>query len=177
MKITEITHSPNWQTAGHKDTMHHSNKPIILVLGKICAGKGTYCQSFPEKKHITVSDIVKKVSGVRSRSDLQQTSQFDYLIADELIEKIRFYLDEQDVIVDGIRQLSIIRAIVKEFGKENVDVIWLEVPTEERKRRFETRKRQRDDVPFEQADIRDTSLGLGDVENWAKQYGQVIPNY
>lgn len=158
-----------------REATEHLNKPIVLVLGRICAGKGTYCYQFPEKKHIVVSDIVKRIGGVRSRSDLQETGDLDRLIAEELIKEIR--LHDEDVLVDGIRQLSILRAILQEFGKDKVDVLWLEVPKRERSRRFESRGRRRDDIPFDQADIRDENLGIGDVETWAKQRGRVIHNY
>lgn len=158
-----------------REATEHLNKPIVLVLGRICAGKGTYCHQFPEKKHIVVSDIVKRIGGVRSRSDLQETGDLDRLIAEDLIKEIR--LHDEDVLVDGIRQLSIIRAITREFGKNKVDVLWLEVPKRERLHRFSNRGHRRDDIPFEQADTRDESLGIGEVENWARRHGRVIHNY
>jgi len=152
----------------------HLYTPITLVLGRICAGKSSYCRQFPDKKHIAVSNIVRKLSGVHSRKALQDTGSLARLISDEIIREIHAY--DGDVLVDGIRQYSIIRRIVKEFGRGEVGILWLEVPERERRKRFESRERP-NELPFRQADLRDDDMGLSTIEDWAKQYGRVIHNY
>lgn len=141
------------------------DKPIVLVLGKMCTGKGVYCEkAFPGMQKIVVSDIVKSLSGARTRSQLTKTKHLDLQIADEIVRQIHGH---SKVIVDGIRQMSIIQRIVDEFGEDNIDVIWLETPEDEMRRRYYRRGSRKDDQPFETALAKDEELGLGDVERWA----------
>jgi cytidylate kinase len=145
-------------------------KRIVLIFGKICSGKSTYADALcyvTKAKRITVSDIVKRVSGKVSRSELQQTQDLDVEIAKELIAEISKY---DKVVVDGIRQTSIVWLLVHEYARENIDMIWLEVPDDIRKYRFHDRSIAKDDISFEQADERDEKLGLLEVgkvfESW-----------
>lgn len=147
-----------------------STKRIVLLFGKICSGKSTYADALcyvTKSKRITVSDIVKRVSGKTSRSELQDTQNLDAQIADELIAEIQKY---DKVVVDGIRQSSIVWGLINEFGLDNIDMIWLEASDEVRKYRFYDRAIAKDDLSFEDADQRDVNLGLLDVakafESW-----------
>lgn len=141
------------------------DKPIVLVLGKMCTGKGVYCEkAFPGMHKIVVSDIVKSFSGAKTRSQLTRTKHLDQIIADEIIRQIH---DHERVVVDGIRQKSIIQRIVDEFGEDNIDVIWLQTSEDEMRRRYYRRGSKKDDQPFETALAKDEELGLGDVERWA----------
>ena len=48
-------------------------KRIVLLFGKICSGKSTYADALcfvTKAKRITVSDIVKRISGKATRSEL-----------------------------------------------------------------------------------------------------------
>jgi cytidylate kinase len=145
-------------------------KRIVLLFGKICSGKSTYADALcyiTKAKRITVSDIVKRVSGKNTRSELQNTQNLDMQIAQELIAEIEKY---ERVVVDGIRQASIVWGLVNEFGFDNIDMIWLEAADDVRKYRFYDRSIAKDDLSFEEADARDEELGLGGVakafENW-----------
>ena len=138
-------------------------KKIVLLFGKICSGKSTYADALcyvTKAKRITVSDIVKRVSGKVSRSELQQTQDLDKEIARELIVEINKY---DKVVIDGIRQYSIVVELAAEFGMDNLDLVWLEVPDEIRKYRFSDRSVAKDDITFEEADIRDEKLGLKEL--------------
>ncbi len=146
---------------------------IILLSGKLCSGKGTYCKNnLSGYDHVSVSDIVKRLSGFNKRSDLHTTKDLDTQIADELIS---ICAHNPNVVIDGIRQLSIVTKLVDTFG-DAVDLQWLEVPQEELERRFNSRQDKKDDQDFNTAIQRDRDLGLDDVEHHFKQFGTVINN-
>lgn len=143
---------------------------IVLIFGKICSGKSTYADALSyvtKAKRITVSDIVKRVSGKVSRSELQNTQNLDMQIAEELIAEIQKY---DKVVIDGIRQSSIVWGLINEFGFDNINMLWLDASDEVRKYRFYDRSIAKDDLSFEEADLRDEHLGLLDVakvfESW-----------
>jgi predicted kinase len=149
---------------------------IVLLFGKICSGKSTYADALcyvTKAKRITVSDIVKRVSGKVSRSELQGTAHMDKEIALELIAEIKKY---DKVVIDGIRQLSIVVELAAEFGKEELGLVWLEVSDEIRKYRFRDRSVAKDDITFEEADIRDEKLGLKELAESLKDSYIIINN-
>ena len=140
------------------------SKRVTLLFGKICSGKSTYAKAAVKATggtHITVSDIVKRVSGKSTRSELQNTAHMDKLIAEELVNEIAKH---DYVFVDGIRQKSIAHQVCKRFGVDNVMMIWLNVPDEMRRLRFEGRAVKKDDISFEEADYRDNKLGLEELQ-------------
>lgn len=153
--------------------LDNKDKNIFLVFGKLCSGKGTFCQRYTERgyTHIATSDVVKRVSGAQTRSGLHNTKHLDMAIADELISLIR---NNERIIIDGIRQLSIVERILQEFGKENVTLFWLEVPVEELKRRYHSRADVKDDQDFEDAITRDDQLGLGELEQQLKKRKELL---
>lgn len=151
-------------------------KKVILLFGKICSGKSTYADALcfvTKAKRITVSDIVKRISGKATRSELQDTAHMDVLITHELAVECQKY---DKVIVDGIRQVSIVEGMITHFGEENIDMVWLEVPDEVRKHRFYSRSVSKDDITFEEADKRDEKLGLLELQNKLKSSYIVINN-
>ena len=149
---------------------------ITLLFGKICSGKSTYADALcyvTKAKRITVSDIVKRVSGKASRSELQQTEHLDVAITEELCAEIAKY---RTVVIDGIRQYSIVRSLVEKFGLDCFDMVWLEVPDDVRRYRFYDRAISKDDITFEEADERDDKLGLGELQNKLKDWYIKINN-
>ena len=151
------------------------NKPIVLVFGRLCSGKGTYCAPYEEQGylHITTSDVVRGLSGAQTRDKLQHTKDFDEAIGERMVELI---YEHKMVIIDGIRQNKIVDRIVDEFG-DNVQMIWLEVPADIRKERFRKRGAAKDDQSFEDAERGDTNLGLDDVEAKYRPQSRVVHNY
>jgi len=143
---------------------------IVLVMGKLCSGKDYYCQSYINKGyfHITTSDVVKRVSGKTSRSELQKTQDFDTQIVEELISIIE---ENPKIIIDGIRQLTILNAIESKYPTSSIKKVWLEVPDDIRQTRFNSRNASKDDRSFEDSEVGDQKLGLGDVENYVKGDG------
>ena len=92
----------------------------------------------------------------------------------------KFFIDilsEVDkVVIDGIRQCSIVRKLVSLYGEDRVDQIWLEVPDEIRKYRFNDRMLSKDDSTFEQANEKDQQLGLGELQTKLKKSYSIIYN-
>jgi predicted kinase len=147
-------------------------RQIVIVCGKLCSGKGHFCSTaFPNYHHISVSSVVKGLAKTAVRSELGQTSHLDQQIADELIKEIKKY---PNVIVDGIRQKSIIERLQQEFGRQIVDTIWLEVPEDTLRARFNKRVDAKDDLGFERALASDAALGLTDVEQLVKRTGRIV---
>lgn len=97
----------------------------------------------------------------------------DLSICEELASEIKKY---DKVVVDGIRQYSIVVGLAAEFGLENLDLIWLEVPDEIRRYRFTDRAVAKDDISFEEADARDEKLGLLELQDKLKDSYIVINN-
>jgi predicted kinase len=149
---------------------------IVLLFGKICSGKSTYADALcyvTKAKRITVSDIVKRVSGKASRSELQNTAHMDQDICHELCQEINKY---DKVVIDGIRQYTIVLGLAAEYGLENLDLIWLEVPDDVRRYRFHDRSISKDDITFEEADARDEKLGLKELQDKLKDSYIIINN-
>ena len=155
--------------------MIQTNK-IVLIFGKICSGKSTYADALcyiTKAKRITVSDIVKRVSGKASRSELQNTAHMDDEICHELCQEIAKY---DKVVIDGIRHYSIVLGLASEFGLDALDLVWLEVPDDIRRYRFHDRAISKDDITFEEADTRDEKLGLKELQDKLKDSYIVINN-
>lgn len=152
-----------------------TTKPIILVFGRICSGKGTFCESYIKEgyHHITTSDVVKKLSGATTRDKLQDTKDFDTAIGKEIVKIIK---QHDRIIIDGIRQTKIVDEVVKAYGNE-VEMIWLEVPEKIRKKRFRDRGDAKDVQTFDDAEIGDTNLGLDAVEAKFKSQSKVVNYY
>lgn len=152
-----------------------NTKPIILVFGRLCSGKGTFCNQYVDQgyHHITTSDVVKQLSNTSERSRLQTTKELDHRIADELINLIN---QHQPVIIDGIRQVSIVKRLEKEFG-DKISKMWLNVPENIRRERFAKRSDIKDDRTFDDAEAGDSQLGLDDVESKYKTQSNIIDHY
>ena len=149
---------------------------ITLLFGKICSGKSTYADALcyiTKAKRITVSDIVKRVSGKVSRSELQNTAHMDVEIIKELCAEINKY---DKVVIDGIRQYTIVLGLFAEYDMSNISMIWLEVPNDIRNYRFHDRAVSKDDITFEDADARDEKLGLLELQDKLKDSYIIINN-
>ena len=134
---------------------------IILVFGRICSGKS----SFQTNAHrIVVSDIVRKLINSNDRSQLQNTQHLDEQIAEEILRQMETYnyqmshnlLKVHNIVVDGIRQPSIVKCILKQHPEANL--IWLDVPEETRRRRYEIRNAKKDTESFDEADNKPIEL-------------------
>ena len=156
--------------------MEQSLKPkVTLLFGRICSGKGSYGQP---SSRIVVSDVVRYLIKSTDRDKLQETSHLDTLIADKIIELLdaACKTDWDDAyIVDGIRQVSIVDRILSVYPE--AELIWLEVPTEERKRRYEARKDIKDVESFEIADNKAIELECQKIFEVFRERLTIINNY
>jgi predicted kinase len=149
-----------------------TNKSIVLVAGKVCSGKGRFCPTqYPGYHHITVSDVVRRIANTNVRSKLSDTGSLDTLIINELVKEID---QHEHVVIDGIRQVSIINALTKRYRVD--DMVWLDVPEAERRRRFAARASSKDDVSFDDASAGDAKLGIDGVETVMRSVGRVVSN-
>jgi len=134
---------------------------VILVFGRICSGKS----SFQVNAHrIVVSDIVRKLINSNDRSQLQNTQHLDEQIAEEILRQMESFdylmshdlLKVHNIVIDGIRQSSIVEYILEKFPEAHL--VWLDVPEETRRRRYETRNADKDTESFDVADNRPIEL-------------------
>lgn len=149
-------------------------REIVLVSGNLCSGKTEFCRAnYPDYKRITVSDIVKSLSNETERSELGKTAHLDSQIAKALANEISKH---DKVIVDGIRQLSIVKMLENYFGADIKKVIWLDVPEDVRRQRFEKRGAAKDNMDFDTSMKSDQGLGIDHVEKYFRNKGETQSN-
>ena len=154
--------------------LNEVTREIILVSGRLCSGKGHYCaQAFPGYHIITVSSVVKSLINSDKRSDTERTAHLDQQIVEQLIREVSKH---NKVVIEGVRQPSIVKGLQDHFGPQIIDMVWLDVPEDVRRERFERRARSGDDQPFNQAGLGDENLGIGDVERIFRATGRVAQN-
>ena len=150
-----------------------SKHKIILLCGRICSGKGSY---LPDASRIIVSNIVRAIVNSSSRDALQNSLHLDEQIAESILYTMDYALEyNSEVIVDGIRQVSIINKVLEYYP--DAELVWLEVPTEERKRRYESRKDIKDVESFEIADNKEIELECQNIFSTFKDKLTIINNY
>lgn len=144
-------------------------KKIIAVCGPVCCGKTTWCSNHIHRSkgsYVKVSNIVKMLSKAQTRTELQNTKHLDMQIAEELHKLVDSLLKVSDIVyIDGIRQLSIFKHLKEQYT--DIELVWLEIPYEEREQRYNSRADSRDsDINFIQADLQDFNLGLGEIKDY-----------
>lgn len=150
---------------------------ITLLFGRICSGKSSY-RSDELIPRVVVSNIVRSIiSEAATREGLQESMHLDNMIAEALIATIDIYDSAYglDIIVDGIRQVSIVEKVLEKYP--DAEMIWLEVPEEERKRRYESRQDAKDVEPFEVADNKPIELECQNIFSTFKDKLTIINNY
>lgn len=156
-------------------------KKVIVVIGKVCAGKDTFAHQHIDRSHIDIGSIVRKLTESTERTHNHLLDEDIINVLDEEFTRDQVLGENNQYIVTGIRQLSILNFIRDFFGRDNVQMIYLEVPSSELKRRFAERNGSKDNqLTFEQVIERDDKLGLGDVERWLssnKELVTVIQNH
>lgn len=158
--------------------MEDSIRQIKLVCGRLCSGKdyiiNKHYQGFDV---VSVSDIVKSIVNSSDRAMLQETKHFDGVILDILKP-----LTEPKLVINGIRQLSIVLGMLESNPVDVVEVVWICCPEDIRRYRYYDRKDHKDSqMKFEQADENDSKLGLLQIEsfilnNLEKPYIELIFN-
>jgi len=145
---------------------------LTLLFGRICSGKSSL---YKDSYRIVVSNLVRGIINSASREDLQNTMHLDNKIAEAIISTIDYTIDEHPhVVVDGIRQASIVEKVLQHYP--NAELVWLEVPVEERKRRYEARKDAKDVEAFEIADNKPIELECQNIFSIFKEQLRIINN-
>lgn len=121
---------------------------------------------------VVVSDIVRSIINTTNRDALQNTMHLDNRIAESIIEAASAH---DAIIIDGIRQVTIVDRVLSAFP--DAEMIWLEVPVEERKRRYEHRKAVKDVESFEVADNKPIELECQKIFDTFKDRLKIINNY
>jgi len=153
---------------------------IILVFGRICSGKSTF-QS--QAYRVVVSNIVRKLINSNDRNQLQNTQHLDEQIAQRILGRIESYqmLIENDaikthnIIIDGIRQPSIVRRVLEQYPQAKL--VWLDVPADIRKKRYDLRCAEKDVEPFDVADNKPIELEGQEIFTIFKERLQILHNY
>ncbi len=146
---------------------------ITYLCGRICSGKSTYRS---EVRRLMVSDIVRNVVRSNDRERLQNSMHLENDILHGLAMCIDYDMEMgvQELIIDGIRQPSILERLSAVYPGE---IVWLEVPLEERKRRYEARGAEKDTEPFEVADNKPIELECQNIYDTFKTKLLIINNY
>jgi hypothetical protein len=132
-----------------------------------------------DNARVVVSQLVGSLVRSNSRSDMQDTLHFDHILADLIVKRVGTLVNMNlwsNVIVDGIRQLSIVEKVIEIYPE--AQLIWLEVPVEERKRRYENRKDGKDSLQsFEVADNKPIELECQKIFDTLKDKLIIVNNY
>ena len=145
---------------------------LTLLFGRICSGKSSL---YKDSYRIVVSNLVRGITNSASREDLQNTMHLDDKIAEAIIMTIDYAIDEHPhVVVDGIRQASIVEKVLQHYPK--AELVWLEAPVQERKRRYEARKDAKDVEAFEIADNKPIELECQNIFSIFKEQLRIINN-
>lgn len=145
---------------------------LTLLFGRICSGKSSL---YKDSYRIVVSDLVRGIINSTSREELQNTMHLDYKIAESIVMVVDYAIDKYPhVVVDGIRQATIVNRVLEHYP--DAELVWLEVPVEERKRRYEARAAEKDTESFEVADNKPIELECQDIFRIFKEQLRVINN-
>lgn len=146
---------------------------LTFLFGRICSGKSSYK---PEAFRIVVSDIVRDIIKSSDRSQLQDTMHLASRISSAIARVIdTAYLNYDEIVVDGIRQPEIVQDLIKVYP--HAELVWLSVPKEERKRRYEARKDSKDTEAFEVADNKPIELECEKISWMFSNKLTVVNNY
>jgi len=107
----------------------------------------------------------------------------DMKIAEEIvncIEEIKVgmkynLIKHKNIIVDGIRQTSIVDYVLERYP--DAKLVWLQVPTEKRRQRYELRADSKDTESFDIADNKPIELECQKIFSIFEDKLQIINNY
>lgn len=134
---------------------------LSFVCGQLCCGKTTYAKALVGLTNgifIEVGDIVRSIKQTENRQLLQDSKE----LWKEIVNKLDSIVEKENkpIIVCGVRQKEILQYF------PNSTLIWIDCPVNERKKRYEERSRQGDNVLFEVAEEGDISLGILNVKEY-----------
>lgn len=130
---------------------------IIFVCGKTRSGKSFISQKLANAMgymFVETSSIVKSILEANKRSEIVNKPELD----NQIVESIRLLADQSDILVSGVRQLT----IIEQFP--DAQIIWLHTPEHLRQEWFEKDlKTRRDDLTLPQIDETDKKLHLSSI--------------
>jgi hypothetical protein len=121
--------------------------------------------------------VIADYAPTATREQLQDTMHLDTKIAESILMVTDYAANlykRPEVIIDGIRQVSIVEMILEKYP--DADLVWLEVPTEERKKRYESRGDVKDVEPFDIADNKPIELECQNIFSTFKDKIKIINN-
>lgn len=143
------------------------NVKITFVVGGCCSGK-TYIAKALSKKMMNegkktyileVGDIVRLLTNKQERVF---DKNFHKKITEILCNSIQISLkqDYENVIVVGCRQIEILKDTISFLNQKSYDIIYIAVPIDVRKARYENRHSSKDSKPFEEVLNGEKSIGF-----------------
>ena len=153
---------------------------IVIVCGRICSGKSSF-QAMSYR--IVVSNIVRDLMNSNDRLELQKSMHLDHRIAKEILDILdatstcieKGIITRLPIIVDGIRQASIVDAILEQYP--DTTLVWLDVPDRRREERYNKRGNSKDTESFKLADNKPIELECQKIFSIFKDKLQIINNY
>lgn len=153
---------------------------IVIIAGPICSGKDTCATQLIAdgivESHISIGDIVRKITSTDARTF---NKDLDKQIIEELLNELnRDFNWRRNVVITGIRQLNIVKA-VEEFMKEKkgkLHYTWLLVHQHICMKRWEARKDVKDkDLTYTDVHEKDVELGLEHVRDYIFELANFDP--
>lgn len=135
---------------------------ISFVCGQLCSGKTLYSKALAQicdGVYIEVGDVVRHLKQTEDRRLLQNSSNLASQIVDYLKSQ-SLLMSNRDLVISGVRQKEIIESF------PDSTLLWVECPTDERKRRYQKRAREGDTQDFEEAEQGDIKLGILEVKQY-----------
>ncbi len=135
---------------------------ISFVCGQLCSGKTLYSKALAyicNGKYIEVGDIVRQLKQTEDRKQLQDSKYLAEAIIEHLWNEANAST-ETDIVVSGVRQPEILQSFPEST------LLWVECPTQERKKRYQKRAREGDTQFFEEAEQGDINLGILNVKQY-----------
>lgn len=133
---------------------------ILFVCGKTRSGKSFLSRKLAESMNYTfveTSLIVKTILAADKRSEIVERPELDL----QIVGHLKFLLTENNLLVSGVRQLS----IIEQFP--DAQIIWLHTPDHIRQGWFEKDlKNRNDDLTLPQIDETDKKLHLSSILNY-----------
>lgn len=150
---------------------------ITTILGPICSGK-TYliATQYAHAIQVDIGDIVREISDERQRIF---DATLDTLIIDRVLRRITDAVDANcDIVIGGIRQLSILLSVEDFVGRlrhtsANITYtrIYLSVPQDVRRQRYIERSDVKDNqLTFSAVEAKEAQLGLQQLTTYCLQH-------
>lgn len=156
-----------------KLTFPSNIKNVTYVFGRVCSGKSTFVDNLIKdltsqklNQKTFIFEIGEVVRILKKKEERVFQESLDKMIFDFIIEKLKSNPMIDTVYIVGIRQKSLFLAFEKFFGPYmiNIDRIFLNPTTTERRERFDKRNADKDKLlSFTQVELEERKLGLDEL--------------